>query len=148
MQEVPVRSTTGFLTLFIGLIDFRLSPSNAPDVFGLKTISPSFLSLSLLSTETLKSWSLREKFWISVGPFNQAWKQVFVPKRDDTPALCENCRPDSNRFLQLDKHIYVYRVSCRVVNKAEIIEGGMYTGLSMINRIVVSVYERGREVLS
>lgn len=47
MQEVPVRSTTGFLTLFIGLIDFRLSPSNAPDVFGLKTISPSFLSLSL-----------------------------------------------------------------------------------------------------
>lgn len=36
MQEVVVRSTTAFL--FIGLIDFRLSPSNAPDVFGLKTI--------------------------------------------------------------------------------------------------------------
>lgn len=64
--------------------------------------------LLLLSppSETLKSWSrsLREKFWISVGPFNQVWKQVFVPKRDDTPALC---RPDSNRFLQLDKHIYI-----------------------------------------
>lgn len=41
--------------------------------------------LLLLSppSETLKSWSrsLREKFWISVGPFNQVWKQVFVPKR-------------------------------------------------------------------
>lgn len=29
MQEVLVRSAIGFLTLFIGFIDFRLSPSNA-----------------------------------------------------------------------------------------------------------------------
>lgn len=94
--------------------------------------------LLLLSppSETLKSWSrsLREKFWISVGPFNQVWKQVFVPKRDDTPALC---RPDSNRFLQLDKHIYIYiyRFSCTVVNKAEIIEGEM-EGKEMVYRFI------------
>lgn len=53
MQEVLMRSTIGFLTLFIGLIDFRLSPSNAPDVFGLKTISS--FSFRPLSSETLKS---------------------------------------------------------------------------------------------
>lgn len=33
----PVCTGSGFLTLFINLIDFRLSPCNAPDVFGLKT---------------------------------------------------------------------------------------------------------------
>ena len=41
---------SGFLTLFIALIDFRLSPSNALDVFGLKT---SRRSVSLLQDASL-----------------------------------------------------------------------------------------------
>ena len=49
MQEVWRRGT-GFLTFFIVLIDFRLSPSNALDVFGLKTSGNGASSLQCFSS--------------------------------------------------------------------------------------------------